>query len=192
MNSVLNIIGSIILFGIFMIAIISLDGNVSSTSHQTTLETGTQENIVALAELFDHDFLKIGHRKPAPKLKPGVTDSIRITWYSDIDNNGTMDSVFYYLGDKECNSPNPNTRILYRKINNANPGIVNHGIVSFNLSYYDSSMTQINYSNLNNITGINKVCAIKIRVRVESQYKIEKDYASTFWEKTYRPRSLAL
>jgi len=192
MNSILNIIGSIILFGIFMMAVISLDGNVSSTSHQTSFETSAQENIVALAELFDHDFLKIGHKKSAPKLKPGVTDSIRITWYSDIDNNGTMDSVFYYLADKEYNSPNSNTRILYRKINNANPSIMNHGIVSFNLSYYDSSMTQINYSNLNNIAGINTICAIKVRVRIESQYKIEQDYASTFWEKTYRPRSLAL
>lgn len=191
MSTVLQIILSIILFGLFILIVIGVENNVTSYAHQTTFDKNSQTSIVELAQLIDHDFPKIGHMKQKPRFKPGQLDSNRIVWYSDYDNNGTVDSIYYYTGDRlGSNSPNPNIRYIFRKINNGNPLKVGLGIVYFNISYYDSAMTQINYSQLSQLSNINKIRAIKVRLRAESQYKVSDKFSSAFWEKTYFPRSL--
>ena len=193
MNNLLQIIGSIILFGLFIILLLSFNANVTSVSHQTTCDKIAQESIVELIELFDFDFPKIGYQKPAPKFKPGFIDSTLITWFSDYNNDGSIDSIYYYLDtSSRGESPNPDIIYLYRKINNDNPVNVGLGIVYFNLSFYDSSATQIDYNKLSTIAGVKKIRGIKIRLQVESEYKYIDDYGSAFWEKTYYPRNIRI
>ena len=193
MSNLVGVVVSIILFGFFILIVLALNQNVINATYNSTFEKGSQQSIIELVDLLNFDFSKIGHQKTPPKLKPGSLDSTDIVWYSDIDNNGALDSVTYTLGDiKESKLPNPDIRHLYRKINNNNPLQIGLGIVQFKLTYFDSSMTQINYSQLNNAAGVNRIRSIKVQVRVESQYKFEDDYSSTYWEKTYTPRSLTL
>jgi len=193
MNNLIGVVVSIILFGFFILIVMALNDNVITSTYQTTFDKNAQQSVVELVDLLNFDFSKIGHRKPYPKLKVGSLDSTNIIWYSDIDNNGTIDSVSYSLNDeKNSELPNPDIRYLYRKINNDNPLKIGLGIVRFKLTYYDSSVTQINYSQLNNVSGVNKIRGIKVQLRVESQYKYDDDYSSTYWEKTYTPRSLTL
>ena len=193
MSNLVGVVVSIILFGFFILIVLALNQNVINATYNSTFEKGSQQSIIELVDLLNFDFSKIGHQKLPPKLKPGSLDSTDIVWYSDIDNNGSLDSVTYTLGDiKESQLPNPEIRHLYRKINNNNPLQIGLGIVQFKLTYFDSSMTQINYSQLNNTAGVNRIRSIKVQVRVESQYKYEDDYSSTYWEKTYTPRSLRL
>jgi hypothetical protein len=193
MNNLLGVVVSIILFGFFILIVLALNQNIIKATYNSTFEKGSQQSIIELVDLLNFDFSKIGHQKLPPKFKPGSLDSTDIVWYSDIDNNGSLDSVTYTLGDiKESQLPNPEIRHLYRKINNNNPLQIGLGIVQFKLTYFDSSMTQINYSQLNNTAGVNRIRSIKVQVRVESQYKYEDDYSSTYWEKTYTPRSLRL
>jgi hypothetical protein len=193
MSNLVGVVVSIILFGFFILIVLALNQNVINATYNSTFEKGSQQSIIELVDLLNFDFSKIGHQKLPPKLKPGSLDSTDIVWYSDIDNNGSLDSVTYTLGDiKESQLPNPEIRHLYRKINNNNPLQIGLGIVQFKLTYFDSSMTQINYSQLNNTAGVNRIRSIKVQVRVESQYKFEDDYSSSYWEKTYTPRSLRL
>ncbi len=177
-----------------MLIVVGFEDNVSSVTHQITFDKSSQEAIVSIVEMIDHDFLKIGYMKQAPRFKAGSLDSTQIAWYSDHDNNGSIDSISYYLGDIQTASTttNPNIRKLYRKINNGNPLEVSWGIVHFNLTYYDSSMAQLNYGQINNLSVLNKIRGIKVELRVESQYKYSENYGSTYWEKTYFPRNLAL
>jgi len=192
MNTMLDIAGSFILFGTFLIAVMTVNSNITSMLFQTNLELISQQNIVALAELFDHDLLKVGYGKTSPKLKPGATDSVRITWYSDFDNDGAVDSISYFLGDVSelADTPNPNDRILYRQINNDNPVSMGVGVVYFNLTYFDSVMAEIPYSELSDVAGVNRVRAIRVRVQVESPYAVDERYGGAFWERTYIPRNL--
>ncbi|MDW7679291.1 MAG: hypothetical protein SCK70_01905 [bacterium] len=193
MSTVLQIALSFIIFGLLLLLIIGVDTNVRSVTHQATFDKNSQENIVSLAELFDHDFSKIGHRTSSIKFKAGNLDSNQIAYYADYDNDGSVDSISYFIGDtEETGNPNPNTYSLYRKINNNEPAKVGVNIVSFKISYFDSAMTQLDYNNLNQQTEINKIRAVKVQVRVESQYKFNQNFSSTFWEKTYFPRNLRL
>lgn len=191
MSTVLQIILSIIIFGLFMLIVVGVENNVTTYSQQITFDKNSQVSIVELVELFDHDFPKIGHLKLPPRFKPGQLDSNKIIWYSDHDNNGTLDSIYYYASERlGTNSPNPNIRYIYRKINNENPLKVSVGIVYFNIAYFDSAMTQIDYAQLSQVSQINKIRAIRVQLRTESQYKVADNYSSAFWEKTYFPRSL--
>ena len=193
MNQLLGVVVSIILFGFFILIVMVLNENVIEATYNSTFEKGSQQSIVDFIDILNFDFPKIGHQKIPPKLKPGLLDSNSIVWYSDFDNNGSLDSLTYTVGEIEDSaSPNQNIRHLFRKINNQTPLRIGLGIVQFKLTYYDSSMTQISYSQLNNVTGVNKIRSIKVQVRIESQYKYDDDYSSAYWEKTFTPRSLTL
>ncbi len=193
MNHLLGVVVSIILFSFFILIVMVLNENVVNATYNSTFEKGSQQSIVDFIDILNFDFPKIGHQKIPPKLKPGSLDSNSIAWYSDFDNNGSLDSLTYTLGEIQGSAlPNPNVKHLYRKINNQNPLQIGLGIVQFKLTYYDSSMTQINYSQLNNVTGVNKIRSIKVQVRVESHYKYDDDYSTAYWEKTFTPRSLKL
>ena len=45
------------------------------------------------------DFHKLGYGTAAPNFMVGNVDSTEIKFFSDIDNNGIVDSVHYFLGD---------------------------------------------------------------------------------------------
>lgn len=193
MNNFLGVVVSIILFGFFLLIMMSLNENVLTSTYQSTFDKNNQQDIVDLVDLLNFDFLKIGHRKTNPKFKVGSLDSNNITWYSDFDNNNSMDSVSYFLQIKgDSKKANPNVRYLYRKINNGTPLKIGVGIVRFKLTYYDSSGTQISYNQLNNISKVNKIRAIKVQIRSESLFKYNKDFSRSLWEKTFTPRSLTL
>ena len=191
MRSIIYILFSFIIFASFMITVMGVDQNVKTVSHQVTIEKNAQEAIVELVKLFNHDFTKIGYKKSAPKFKPGWLDSTRITWYCDFDNNDQTDSVTYYLDENTIDRlQNPNIRYLYRKINNDQALRIGVGVIFFKLSYYDSALNPISYSKLSDVDNINKIKAIKIQLRVESQYNIQNKYGSTYWEKIYFPKNL--
>ncbi len=191
MNHLVGVVVSIILFGFFILIVMVLNENVIEATYKSTFDKGSQESIVELVDILNFDFPKIGYQKLPPKLKPGLLDSNSIVWYSDYDNNGTLDSLTYSLGEIEgYGTPNPDIKHLYRKINNQNPLQIGLGVVRFKLTYYDSIMTQINYSQLYNASGVNRIRSIKVQLRVESQYKYTDDYSATYWEKTYTPRNL--
>ncbi len=190
MNHIIGLVISILLFGFFILVALSFNTNVTTATYQSTLVNNTQQSIVDLAEIINFDFSKIGFRKPAPKFKAGALSSTSCYWYSDFDNDGDMDSVYYFIENRETQGPNPNIQYLYRRINNEKAIKIGLGIVSFNMIYYDSSRTQINYSQLSDISGVNKIRGIKVQLTLESQYKINNEYSSTYWEKTFVPKSL--
>ena len=205
MNHIVGVVVSIILFGFFILIVMMLNENVIDATYNSTFEKNSQQSIVGLVDVLNFDFPKIGHRKMPPKLKPGYLDSSSIVYYSDFDNNGSVDSIKYTLGDIEgYNLPNPNVRHLYRQINNQNPQQIGVGIVRFKLTYLDSSMTEISYGQLSNSSGVNKIRSIKLQIRTESLYKFgarterlketgkNNKYKATYWEKTFTPRSLML
>jgi prepilin-type N-terminal cleavage/methylation domain-containing protein len=69
-----------------------------------------------------------------------------ITIVADIDKNGMLETIRYYLGDTTQlrTTPNPNDRTLYKSINGANPGtVLAVGLSSLTFGYYDGSRTSL-------------------------------------------------
>ncbi len=193
MQTVFNIVISIVIFSLLMMIVMDVDGNIKSVSRQLSGDRNAQELLVGVAELLDHDFVKIGYMKSPPKLKPGALDSNKISFYCDYDNDGQMDSVSYFFDWEIITTElNPHIHKLYRKLNNQDQEKVGIGVVYFNLSYFDENMNLIDYNKLADENYVNKIRAIRVRLRVETQFQIENRFGSAYWEKIYFPRNLTL
>ena len=187
MVTLLDILGSFVIGGMVLLAVITLGTDMSGSAERMTYDLVVQENMVELAREVEYDFYKIGYGDTtgAPIR---IADSTSIKFMADIDNDGSLDSVRYFLGlpDELTSTPNPNDRMLYRVLNAETPKTSNMGVVGFDLTYYDASGI---------VTAVlADIRAIRVRLDVESSFPYADTtfvkYAGLHWEEYIAPRNI--
>lgn len=96
-------------------------------------------------------------------------DSTNLEFRSDINNDGGIDTVEYYVGtvSELAHTPNPDDRFLYRKVNGSPTSGFRVGSISiFNFAYLDQDGKSVDISNPSNFVAIKM---IRITLKVESQ-----------------------
>ena len=182
MNVLLDILGASLIGGIVMLLVVNLNAYSAETKFASDADLRLQQNAKTLAEILDSDFRKIGYRYSGT----AITDAEqqRITFKGDIDNDGIMDQVTYFLGSKEdaSASPNPDDRVLYRVVNNDTIGGPTLGLTDLRLSYLDTREQP---------TAIaDSICYIKAEIWVETMLEVNGEYPFTYWEMTINPRNI--
>ena len=193
----IDLIGSIVVFG--WLLLMTLRVNTANNENMQTLNGDllVQENLVAVTQLLEYDFRKIGFCKepnnlPDPTRAIVLADTSRLKFLTDVDNgsgpDGVVDSVYYYLGPTSelSQTPNPRDRYLYRVVNSNPPKGANLGITSFSMKYFDRSGVQIPTP----VGGaeLQKIQTIQITLSVENVYAstivetTNKQYSSAFWQ----------
>ena len=192
MSSVMDMIGSAILFGILALTIIRVQGNLNTTMMENTLNLNTQSYAVALAREIEHDLTKAGYGVTGSKILKA--DSTEIAFKGAQIYGGSLDSIAYSIGAADTSSMNPNDFLFIRTAMTGGPLSIRCGMTYFKISYYDS---------LNNIlhtpvTGIalSAIRGINIKFRVESLDPVTDpltdfvNYFAVSWEKLIYPRNL--
>lgn len=190
MSSLLDIITATFIGGILILMIISIIFYMENSSREINNANIAQLNIKEISEVLDFDLYKIGYRVSSSKIL--LADSTRLTFLSDIDNNGKIDTIKYELGSPSelPSTPNPNDRILYRILNNEPKKGSNLGVVDFKLVYFDSTKNILNYSLLSSQNNRDKIKAISYYIRVESVYPVEGYYPGAEIKRVIRPKNL--
>ncbi len=195
MNTMFDIIGSTLVYGLLTVALINVSANLTTSSVETKSAFHSEQNLLTLYNFFEYDFLKIGFGKTNPKFKTGACDSLKISWYSDYDENGKMDSIMYYMDNFQTANRGTITntvkqRPIFRKLNTEDPIEMHLNIVSFTFSYLDANSNLLPYDSLKTVTGVNKIRGIKVRYLVEDSYQVKEPPQRVFIEKTYYPKNL--
>lgn len=190
MSSLMDIITATFIGAILILMILGIIFYIENSSREINTANIAQLNIKEIAEVLDYDLYKVGYRVTGSKI--GVADSARLVFYSDIDNNGKVDTIEYVLGNPSelISTPNPRDRILYRILNNAPRRGSNLGVVDFKFTYYDSTNSILSYSSLVNQTERDRIKAIGYYVRVESTFPVEGYYPGAEIKKVIRPKNL--
>jgi len=190
MASLIDIITATFIGGIIILMIIGINFYIQTSASEINYSSIAQRNIQEISNLLAYDFSKIGYRVTGSKIR--YADSTNITFLPDINNDGIIDSVRYVLGSKNelLNTPNPEDKILYRALNNEQLKGSNLGVVSFKLTYYDSTTSKVNYNLLTQQTYRDKIKAIEYYIRVESLAPIEGYYLGAEIKKVIRPKNL--
>jgi len=196
MSYLLDIVGSMIIAAMVVMILLAVNINNTASSSVILFTTIEQRKITDASELIQYDFYKIGYRIPDEKIS--VADSIEIKFYTDIDNNSSIDTIHYYLGSTYDLSytTNPNDKPLYRQRNyvdstNTPIELLNEvQIVDFNLSYYDSIGNSLDYSALTNSAVRDLIKSIKIQITVESDELYADEYQTSEWKKKISPKNL--
>ena len=184
MSTLLDIIGAFIAGSVLLLALIGTNANLIESNYRSNLMLVTEQNVVDISRMIEQDIRKIGFGVDSLITSITMADSDRISFITDIDNNGMVDSVLYYTGDvSELDyTDNPDDRVLYRVINGQTPLAISAGITKLHFSYYDSTGSET--SVLKNIRNIG------IELEVESIVPLRNDYIKTYIRKKIVPRNL--
>jgi hypothetical protein len=184
MGSLIDVITSIAIGGAVIAIIVGLSLYISSSSREHIGSNLTQSNARSLGEVVENDFYKIGYRIQGQRI--AIADSTQVKFYADMDNDGTKDSVRYFLGNDDIpNTPNPKDRLLYRVYNSETPNSSNLGVVAFRLSYFDSLGQKLLPIPLTTAQR-QSIRSIGVYIRVESPNAEEGYYQGTEWQKIIR------
>ncbi|MAT57319.1 MAG: hypothetical protein K8F60_16175 [Melioribacteraceae bacterium] len=183
-STLIDILGSTIIGGMLLMILLRLNDASVQNTYVYGGELMVQQNLVEVVRLLEHDFRKIGFCKDWEKI-PDPTESIiaadsnSISFLTDVDSDGVIDTMKYYTGNisELSGTPNPRDRMLYRVINNETPVGTNLGVTQFQMIYYNALGNQISFP----ITVPSEIYTMQINITVENPAAYDEQYSSAFW-----------
>jgi len=183
-SSILDILGSTIIGGMLLVIILRLNDAAVQNTYNNSGELSSQQNIATIVQILETDFRKIGFCKdwnkiPIPSRAIIIADSNKIKYLTDIEADGFVDTMYYYIGSTNeiLTTPNPRDRYLYRVVNGGLAVKVNLGVTEFKLVYFDVRDDTINFP----ITVPGEIHSMQINVAVENVDAYDNQYSSVFW-----------
>ena len=180
--SIIDTLGSIAIGGFLLLTLFRMHSASTENTYHYTGELTVQENMVSIVKLLEHDFRKIGYCEDPKKIFPSkaimIADTSDITFLTDVDFDGDVDKVRYYLGETSelLETPNPDDRMLYRSVN-GNPVAANLGVTQFKITYYGYTGAPLTVP-LSSPTGI---FSMQIDIRVENTAAYGNEYRYAYW-----------
>lgn len=189
MDKLLDILGATVLWSFIILILLRVNIQMTDNSFENLNTSITQMNAIELGKIFEFDFPNAGHLITGNKII--TADSSEFEFYFDYNQDGSKDSLKYFLGTTSnlIQTLNPNDKPLYRHFNGTTTII---GEVSnLKLNYLDSSGAQISYASLSTQTARNKIKTIEIYFLKESGFKnYDELYPALEWERKISPNNL--
>jgi len=183
-STLIDIVGSILIGGVLMIILWRLNDATTQNTYNYSGELALQQNLATTAEVIEYDFRKIGYcadwnKIPDPSKSIVFADSNKIKFLTDIQSDGIVDTMYYYLGPASelSQTENPRDRILYRVVNSESPTGANMGITQFKMVYFNALGDTISFP----ITKPSLIASMEINITVENTAAYDQQYSSAFW-----------
>lgn len=183
-STLIDIMGSIVIGGMLMMILFRLNDTAVANSFQFGGELLIQKNLVEVVDLLEFDLRKIGYcadwqKLPNPSKYIISVDRNSIKYFTDVDSDGNVDSLSYYLGPASelSKTANPRDRMLYRKVNNERPLAANLGVTAFEFTFFDVFGNKIPFP----ITVPGEIQSMQIDIAVEDIAAYDENYQRIFW-----------
>jgi hypothetical protein len=150
-STIFDIVSSTVVGSLLLLIALRLNAQAVETNAIYQNNLNLQQSIVALVDVVEYDFRKIGYCKDFHKIQPPnrairAADSTSIKFLTDCPSSpsdlgdGVVDTIYYYLGPTSelASTPNPRDRYLYRIVNGNTAKGWNLGVTQFRLTYYDA------------------------------------------------------
>ncbi len=189
-STMMDMIGSFVVGGMLFLMALRLNASAVEESSVYNGNLILQENMTTTVNLIETDFRKIGYCRnwrliPDPSLSIRIADSNRLRFWTDLGDNGTLDSLTYYLGPtSELNdTPNPRDRFLYRQEGANPPQRMSLGITQFQLRYRDAEDSVIAFPvpDPRAINSLELSIAIESSAPLTQQYMNDTSQYQVFW-----------
>ena len=148
-STIFDIITSTVIGGVLLLIALRLNAQAVETNAIYQNNLNLQQGLVALVDIVESDFRKIGYCRDFTKISPPniaivSADSCSIRFLTDIPSSptdlgdGVVDTITYSIGSSGTNPHNPKERPLYRVVNGNTAAGWNLGVTRFSLRYYDA------------------------------------------------------
>jgi hypothetical protein len=183
-STLLDVIASMIIGGMLLSIVFRVSDSATEKLYNNSGELSLQQNLSTVAKMIEYDFKKIGYcsdwtQIPIPSRSILVADTSKLKFLTDVDKDGSLDSIFYYLGlaSELLQTENPRDRILYRVVNAEQPIASNLGVTDFHMTYFDALGDTIPFP----ITVPGEIASIEVNISVENVAAYDTAYSSAFW-----------
>jgi hypothetical protein len=188
---ILDLIGSVVLAGFVALMALRMNMNIANSNNSYKADVMVQESLVSLVQSIEYDFRKMGFGVIDPTTVIRQADTTCISFLSDVDNDGQVDTLTWYLGHSISSTPNPNDKMLYRRLGSPTEGVSLigslPGVTQFGLRYLDQYGAVAEYPG--------QIWIVETTLRVESPYKVQDrevldqsyglwGYSAAFWRQT--------
>jgi len=184
-STILDVLGSIVIGGLLLLILLRLNGQMIETNFINGNDRSLQRALAETAVVVEEDLRKMGFCADPFKLTEEMSrviaaDSSYISFYTDIDSNGELDSIAYFVSDTSAMSGtiNPRDRILYRQINTDAPFIVNTNIVEFKLIYFEA----LGFELPTPVVSPSRITHLEISFKVEDPEAYDQKYTQAYWQ----------
>jgi hypothetical protein len=144
-SSLFDIIGSFFVGGMLLIMGLRLNAQATEVNATFHMNLTLQQNMVNIVDIIETDFRKIGwSANPDTTANQTLSiikaESTGLKFRTDINKDGSLDSLYWYAGppSEMASTTNPNDRYLYRKINQQAPFRMNVGCTKFWFKYFNA------------------------------------------------------
>ena len=183
--SLIDILGAMIVGGLLLIILLRLDGQMTENNFIYGSDRNLQRGLAETAVVVEEDLRKMGFCADPFKLTDEMSrviyaDSSYISFYTDLDSDGNLDSIAFFISDTTALSmtKNPRDRILYRQINTNTPMMINTNIVQFKLMYYDALGIQL----ATPVVSPARITHLEISFKVEDPEAYDQKYSQAYWQ----------
>ena len=181
-SALLDIAGSFIIGGMLLLMLLRMNDFAVEKTYVQNADRIVQRNLVNVVEYIERDFRKIGYcadwtKIPDPSKAIVSADSNFISFQTDVDSDGTVDTIKYELQPLSSldYTPNPNDRFLYRKINGNLETSLN--VTEFRLVFFNAIGDTIDFP----IMVPGEIYTMQINVAVENPNAFDEKYSNAFW-----------
>ncbi len=181
----LDLIGSFIFGSLLALNVMRMNADITEQSYESTLTYTAQYSAATIAEIVEDDLQKMGFGVSDTAIV--LADSSQIRFLADLGDDGTVDTLYYYIGSTSdaSHTPNPSDRVLYRVLNGGTPQGMHLGETAFQLSYFNA-----NGDSLGLPVPLGAVRKIRMDLTVESKVAYDTTYATAFMQLRLRPKNL--
>ena len=189
MNSIFDVLISMVIGALVLMAAFRMDSSLKTETLQTTYEASTIEKINTIYDMIEFDFRKIGHGLINPWGAITHADSSRIIFSYDKDPSTVYDSVRieYRLVDTYKTS-NPHDKILRRIVNGQNNTDITLGVTEFNLWYTNKYNTQLARPVV--ADSLSKIRTIELELVMQSTESVDGEYSEKRFRTFFTPKNL--
>ncbi len=190
MDQLINIIGTYYLSGFIILNILYMNFRMNDSVTQIMQDMYSESNAVAISNLLEYDIYKVGYGVTAGS-KVLQSDSTAFKFAGDLNADGKIDTVLYYVSSISALSgtPNPRDFIIYRKLNSATAEKVAFS-TSLKFTYSDATGVPMSYSLFSTQTNRDNIKYIGTYVRSEGSDSLSYAYSPVEWQIKIKPKNI--
>ncbi len=179
----LDLVASMVVRGAIVYIVLTMNISLNELLFEKALYAIVKQNTATISDVLRNDFRYIGYAVSVGNAFL-LADSNEIKFQGDIDNNGFIDTLHFYIGPvtEMAGTPNPADRIIYRRLNSGTPFDFGHGVTQFHITYYnkDGGVT----------STLSEIKTLKVRMVVQGDQEINRYYPTSIWESHILPSNI--
>ena len=167
MGVMIDIIGSFVVRSAVVLIILTTMVNLSNSLYRQSERASLEVLVTGAGETIYNDLSLAGYNSSSKLFL--TADSVEARFYSDLDNNGSVETVRYYLSAGASGTH----RILYRTLDAGTPFEIARDVVLLNFTYYSITGTSLTPP----VTNVSGVKSVRIFLTIESNNKLISRYS---------------